>query len=256
MRKRLRSVPLLVGVVGALVLAGTSLVLPFEVRNSAIAGYTQTLDPQRGIAVSGARVTVNYPDLRRIDLDLRGYTRPARFDITLHVRPAEPGAADVRTVPLSVSGEEIWHQKEAFADPFTRVRFPAIAESAGRRYDIWIETGPRNRDDILALWSIKTYSRTTGREVLAAFLDDPPGSAAQEALRVVLASLLVALVGAFGWLLGGATSLALAAWRSIPAAPPPVAPGRGRWYTLGRFGRWPVRPPPSGTRRDAPEGSS
>lgn len=246
---RSRLLPWLVGLAGALLLAGGALFVPFEVRNSAAAGYTQTLDPERGISVGGARVPVNYPNLGRIDLDLRAYTRPSRFDITLHVRSAEPGAADVRVVPVSVTGEEVWHDKGAYADPFTRVEFEPIADSAGRRYDIWIETGPRNRDDILALWSIKTYSRVTGREVLAAFLDFAPGTGAPDVSRGILVGLLLALVVAFGWLLAGVTRLVVAGFPIGEGSP--VSPVGDRWYTLGRFARWrwPVRPPPLGARR-------
>jgi len=245
---RSRLLPWLVGLAGALLLAGGAVFVPFEVRNSAVAGYTQTLDPERGIAVRGGRVPITYPDLRRIDLDLRAYTRTPRFDITVHVRPAVPGATDVRVIPVSVEGEAVWHDKGAFADPFTRVEFAPIAGSAGQRYDIRIETGPRNRDDILTLWSIKTYSRTTGREVLAAFVARAPGTAAPDIHRAVLVGLLIALVGAFGWLLGGVTWLVLAGFAS--GEDPSVSSVRGRWYTLARFERWrwPVRPPPPGAR--------
>lgn len=244
-----RLFPWLVGVVGALLLAGGALLVPFEVRNSAVAGYTQTLDPERGIAVRGARVPINYPNFRRIDLDLRAYSRPPRFDITVHVRPAEPGATDVRVIPLSVTGEEVWHDKGAFADPFTRVEFEPIAGSAGQRYDIRIETGPRNRDDVLALWSIKTYSRTTGREVLAAFVDHAPGTGAPGVPRGVLVGLLIALVAAFGWLLAGVSRLVVDGFAS--GAGPAVSSDQRRWYTLARFERRrrSVRPSPPEARQ-------
>ena len=129
-------------------------------------------------------------------------------------------------------------------------------DSAGKRYEVWVERGPRNRDDIVTIWSIKTYSRVTGRDVLGALLDDPPGTAAAGLVRVVLIVLLVGLVGAFGWLLAGVVALVISAGGALRAIDdqaagraPPVAMAHGRWYTLSRFARWPFRPLLFGARR-------
>ena len=230
--------PVAVGVVAALALVGLGLLAPIEVRHSAPFGFSLTLDRDRGIAVRGGFVTPNYPDFDRIDLDLRGYDRDAEYDLTVHVRRDRPGADDLRTVPLALSGERIWHAKPTFADPFLTVRFPPIRGSAGRRYYVWVESGPRNRDDVVALWSIKSYSRARGADVLAAFLQNRSGTTAPTALRGVLVGMLLALVVGFGWLMAAVTALALRARRET-AAPRPeaVASGADRWYTLSRFAR-------------------
>ena len=186
-------------------------------RHSAPFGFRLTLDARRGIAVRGALVTANYPDFNRVDLDLRAYDTPADYDLTLHVRPAAPGAADVRTVAFALSGERIRHDKPAFDDPFVTVRFPPIADSAGQRYYVWVEPGPRNRDNVLALWSLKSYSEVSGREVLAAFLADPPGDRAPGLVRASLLAALIGFAAAVGWLVGALVGLA------TPAAHPAVA---------------------------------
>ena len=229
-----------------LTLLGAGLFVPFEVRNSAPAGYVQTLDPTRGIAVRGARVLINYPDFHRVDVDLRGYTPDARYDLTLHIRPVVAGAGDVRTVPISVTSEEIWHRKPDLANPFTTVRFEPLQDSAGTQYDISVSLGPRNRDDVFALWSVKTYSRSSGREVLAAMLDALPGGTAPGAIRASLIVLLVGFAVGAAWLVGAVVGLAVGDSASDLSAT--VAPVRRRWYTLGRFARWSSRPPPQRAR--------
>ena len=213
-----------VGVIAAVTLAGSALLVPVEVRHSAPFGFSLTLDAERGIAVRGGFVTANYPDFNRLDLDLRAYDVDAEYDLTVHVRPDQAGAPDVRTIALSLPGERIRHDKAPFADPFVTLRFPPIADSVGRRYYVWVEAGPRNRDDVLALWSIKSYSRVTGREVLAAYLADPPGDAAPDLVRAIIVSLLLGLVASFGWLVGALTSLA------VPPTPDRLTlPANDRW---------------------------
>jgi hypothetical protein len=216
-------VPGAVGVVAALLLVGLGLLAPIEVRHSAPFGFSQTLDRERGIAVRGGFVTPNYPGFNRVDLDLRAYHRDADYDLTVHVRRDRPGAADLRTIPLSLPGERIRHDKPPFADPFQTVRFPPIPDAAGRRFYVWVEPGPRNRDDVVALWSIKSYSRARGADVLAAFLQFRAGDAAPIATRAALVGLPLALAGTFGWLMAAVTALAL---RS------------GRESNPARFGRW------------------
>ena len=198
-----------VGIAAAAAVVAGGLLAPLEVRHSAPFGFRLTIDPERAIAVRGGFVAPNYPNFNRVDLDLRAYDLDAHFDLTVHVRPAEPGAADVRVVPVSLPGDRIRHDKATFADPFVTVRFAPIADSAGRPYYVWVEAGPRNRDDVVTLWSIKSYSRVTGRAVLAAYLADPPGDASSAVVRAVLVSLLLGLVGAFGWLMAALTGAAL-----------------------------------------------
>jgi hypothetical protein len=207
-----RRLAFIVGLLTALVLTAASLFIPVEVRHSAPFGFSQTLDARRGIAVNGGRITANYPNFNRIDLDLRAYTWPDAFDLTVHVRPDVAGAADVRTIPLGISPSRIPDQKATFDDPFVTIRFDPIADSAGKRYYVWIETGPRNREDILALWSIKSYSRVEGRDVIEAMLAEAPGQAAPALTRVALIVLMLLLVGTVGWLVA---VLALPSARSI-----------------------------------------
>ena len=227
-----------VGMIAAVVLAGAGLFAPIEVRHSAPFGFRLTFDAPRGIAVRGGVVIANYPNFNRLDLDLRAYRVDADYDLTVHVRPDRPGAGDVRTVALSLPGTRIRHDKPAFADPFVTVRFPPLPDSSGQRYYVWIEPGPRNRDDVVALWSIKSYSRSTGAQVLAAFLRNPPGDIAITLVQGVLVGLLLALVAAFGWVMAALTALALSGTGAplrTSAGFLPVA--RGRWYTLGSSAR-------------------
>lgn len=198
-----------VGSVAALILVGLALLAPMEVRHSAPFGFALTLDRERGIAVRGGFVTPNYPGFNRVDLDLRAYHPEADYDLAVFVRPDRPGASDLRAVPLSLHGERIRHDKAVFADPFVTVRFPPIAESAGSRYYVRVEVGPRNRDDVVSLWSIKSYSGARGVDVLAAFLQTRSGERAIPPARAVLLGLLVLFAAAFGWLVAAVTGFAL-----------------------------------------------
>jgi hypothetical protein len=241
-----------IGAAAALLLAGFALLAPVEARHSAPFGFSLTLDPERGIAVRGGFVTANYPNFNRLDLDLRAYQPQATYDLTIHVRPDRAGAADVRTIHLSLRGERIRHDKAPFADPFLTVRFPPIAESAGRRYYVWVDPGPRNRDNVVTLWSLKSYSRVTGRAVLGALLDNPPGDAPLGLARTVLSAMLLGLVAAFGWLMAATVTLARSELRAIGAGvhESTVAPPGERWYNLGRLARRHSRRSfPSGTHR-------
>jgi hypothetical protein len=197
--RRRRPILMVVFVLAIGLIAG-SLNRPVEVRHSAPYGFSQTLDPDRLIAVRGGYINPNYDDFNRLDLDLRAYSWQERYDLTVHVRPAEPGVADLRTIPLSVSTERIWYQKEAFENPFVTVRFPPIKESAGRRFYVWVEGGPRNRDAIWTLWSIKSYSKVSGYRVLSAWLDAPPEPLGEGPGRLALILLIVGSVLAAAWL--------------------------------------------------------
>jgi len=197
----------MVGVAVAVALVAAVLLVPVEVRHSAPFGFRLTLDDERGIAVMSGRVRPNYDDFNRLDLDLRAYIVESDYDLSITIRPDRRGAAAIRTIPLSVRGTDIRHNKDPLQDPFLTVRFPPIPDSAGKRYSILVQTGPRNRDDIITLWSMKTYSAVPGRAVVGALLDDPPGDVAPNALRVVLGALLVGFAGAVGWLTAGLVAL-------------------------------------------------
>ena len=195
---------------------------PVEVRHSAPFGFSLTFDARRAIAVRGGYVTANYDDFNRLDLDLRSYTAGERFDLTVHVRPAGPDAPDVRTITLAVDASEIWHQKSVFGDPFVTVRFDPIPDSSGTRYFVWVEAGPRNRDAIWTLWSIKSYSRVPAREVLAALVDAPPEPLGHAAGRVVLILLTGGTIATAAWLLGAT----IGAGFGRPCRAEPAADGR------------------------------
>ncbi len=184
------------GLIGAIAVAGLATVIPVDVRHSAPYGFSLTADFRRAIAVSGGYIRPNYDHFNRLDLDLRAYTPGQTYDLTIHIRPAEPGAPDVRQIPLNLPAERIFHVKKPFANPFITVRFPEIRGSAGKIYYVWVETGPRNRDAVIALWSIKSYSRLTGWTVLRAFVQRRTGDAmAAKVALIVLSVACVTLIG-------------------------------------------------------------
>jgi hypothetical protein len=186
------------GVAASALVLLLGLFLPMEIRHSAPYGFSKTIDFDRSLAVNGGYVTANYDHFNRIDLDLRAYTPNVTYDLTIHIRPAVAGAAEVRTIPLSVTSAQVFNRKRAFDNPFITVHFPSIQESAGQTYYVWVERGPRNRDDVIALWSIKSYSRESGRAVIAAFLNgvaDGRGAWIIQAGLVVALTVFVAMVG-------------------------------------------------------------
>ena len=194
-------VPVLVGVLLVAVIAVAGSLWPIDVRHSAPYGFSKTIDFSRLIAVHGGYVTANYEDFDRIDLDLRAYWASDRYDLIVHIRPIAPGAAEIRTVNLSLPASEIPPDKGTLSDPFLTIRFPAIKQSAGQTYYVWIEPGIRNRDDVIALWSIKSYSRVPAWRVVAAFVQDAPGGQLAAVMRMALILLLSALVFSLGWCL-------------------------------------------------------
>lgn len=189
-----------IGTFFALLLAAS--VWRVEVRHSAPYGFSKTIDFERLIAVPGGYVTANYPNFDRIDLDLRAYDVAATYDLTIHIRPAIAGAADVRTIGLDLSGSKIPYAKGAFFDPFVTVRFPPIVDSRNQTYYVWVERGPRNRNDVVTVWSIKSYSSVPARAVLDASLrriGPAWGATELEPIAVVAASCSIvfgALAGA------------------------------------------------------------
>jgi hypothetical protein len=175
---------------------------PVEVRHSAPFGFSLTYDARRAIAVHGGYVTANYDDFNRVDLDLRAYTAGERYDLTVHVQPAGRDAPDVRTIPLGVDAAEIWHQKSVFGNPFVTLHFDPIPDSAGKRYFVWVEAGPSNRDAVWTLWSIKSYSRVPASEVLAALVKAPPEPLGRVPGRVALILLTGGTIATAAWLFG------------------------------------------------------
>lgn len=231
-------VPLVVGVLSALILAGAGLFVPLEVRHSAPFGFSLTLDARRGMAVRGGVVTANYPNFNRIDLDLRAYDVQARYDLIVHVRPDVQQAADVRTLSLSVPGSQIRHDKSSFADPFVTLRFPPIADSAGRGYYVWVDAGPRNRDDVVAVWSIKSFSEARGAEVLAAFLRGSPDDSRPVPAIAFMLAILFGCVLAFGWMMGALTDMVQQSNRAHRSDRRDEPSGAARqWFTLASRAR-------------------
>lgn len=227
------AVPLIVGGLSALILVGAGLWLPIEVRHSAPFGFSLTLDASRGLAVRGGIVVANYPNFNRVDLDLRAYDIQARYDLTIHIRPDAPGAADMRTVRVSIAGDQIRHDKSSFAAPFVTVRFPPIADSSGQRYYVWVDPGPRNRDEVVTIWSIKSFSEARGMNVLAAFLRGSPGEIRPVAVIAALLAVLFGLVLTVGWLMSAVTASIQRQSASPGSGRADERTGGGRqWYTL------------------------
>jgi len=197
----------LAGALAAAAVTALATVIPIDVRHSAPYGFSLTADFRRSIAVNGGYIRPNYDHFNRLDLDFRAYTLGQVYDLTIHIRPAEPGAPDVRQISLDVPAERIFHAKQPFANPFLTVRFPEIRDSAGKTYYVWVETGPRNRDAVVALWSIKSYSRLTGRTVLSTFVHQRVGDSM--AARVALILLAVAIVTMTGVIVAVLTELSL-----------------------------------------------
>lgn len=141
-----------------------------EVRHSAPYGFSKTIDFSRLIAVPGGYVTANYSGFNRVEIDLRAYSDEATYDLTLHIRPALPGAGDVRTIHMDVRGAEVFNTKAALEDPFMTINFEPIANSAGQTYYVWVERGPRNQDQVITVWSIKSYSSVPFRTVVSSMV--------------------------------------------------------------------------------------
>lgn len=193
--------PWAVGLLAAVLLLAAGTIWRVDVRHSAPYGFSKTIDFRRLIAVRGGYVSPNYDDFDRLDVDLRAYSPGALFDLAIHIRPAVPGAADVRVLHLDLPASRIDNRKGYFADPFITLRFAPIADSAGKTYYVWVEPGIRNRDQVVALWSIKSYSRVPAWRVISAFVDEAPGGAHRGLVRLALILLYAALVISSGWLL-------------------------------------------------------
>jgi hypothetical protein len=203
--------PRAAGATAALLIAIVALAVPLEIRHSARFGFSETVDFDRSIAVTGGYVTSNYGNFNRVDLDLRAYTPETTFDLTIHIRPAYAGEQDVRVLHIQVPADEIFHKKKVFGNPFIRLEFSPIEESANQTYYVWVERGPRNLDDIINLWSIKSYSRQRGSAVLAAFLRNPPGQSAAWFMRIVFGIAMLGFLFAVGWLVSALTRAAMSA---------------------------------------------
>lgn len=205
------------------VLLAVMLIVPIELRHTAPFGFQQTLDRSRGIAVNGITVTSNYPDFNRVDLDLRAYTPGTNYDFTVLIRPETDKAEPVRVVRIARSYDNIAVDKAALADPFTTVRFDPIEESKGQAYYVSIDRGPRNEDDIVALWSVKSYSRLTGTAALTALVVGVPGDLPHWLTWTILSGFMLLFVLALGALM-----LALGGWAWREAWTPVRADGTVR----------------------------
>lgn len=184
------------GSAAVILLAWIATAAPFDFRHGAAYGFSKTIDFDRSLAVRGGYVVSDYPDFARVDLDLRSYSPDARYDLAVHIRSADLGTPDVRTVLLDVGGDRVPSAKGSFTDPFVAVRFPPIRNSAGRVYYVWVDSGPRNRDDVIALWSVKSFSRMTPATMVQVLLKGTGNGGADVAavgvLGVAIASLAVA----------------------------------------------------------------
>jgi hypothetical protein len=199
-------------ILAVMVIAGIAVLLfPASVRHNAPLGVSRTIDSGRGIAVRGGYVMPNYDGFDRLYLDLRVYSDEPFYDFTVHVRPAGPDQPDLKTIALRVPRADVWHAKGAFANPYLAVGFPEIADSAGSRYYVWVESGPRNRDDIWTLWRIKSYSTVPVWEVARAWITTPPEPLGRWPGGLMLVVVMAAMVASLGW-------LALALTR-MPAGP-------------------------------------
>lgn len=201
------------------IILAVALLIPIEIRHTAPFGFRQTLDRSRGIAVNGVTVTSNYANFNRIDLDLRAYTEQERYDFIVRIRPLTEDAEAVRSVRITRPYDEIAVNKAALADPFSTVRFDPIADSSGKSYYVWVERGPRNQDDIVALWSVKSYSRLRGTAALTAFITGVPVKMPQWAGWGVLVGLMVLFIAAFAALI-----LSLGRWAWYDAWGPTASP--------------------------------
>jgi hypothetical protein len=201
-----------IGTICALLVA--AFIWRVEVRHSATYGFSLTKDPTRGIAVPGGYVTANYPDFNRLDIDFRAYSDSPRYDLIVHVRPAHPDAQDVRTIRLGIDGKQVFNAKDAFANPFVTVRFDPIADSADQTYYIWVERGPRNQDDVITVWSIKSYSRVSSRTVMSAIFRRVGPSWRLNWMSTLLAAASVAI--AVGFALGMAALVFVGSSAQLP----------------------------------------
>ena len=199
-RRTIRRGPLIFGAFVVAAITVAMLVAPFSIRHNAPLGVSRTIDSGRGIAVRGGYVTPNYDEFDRLDLDIRAYDLDATYDFVVHVRPSGPDAPDVRTIALSLDRDDVWHEKGAFRNPYTTVRFPPISNAAGQRYYVWVETGPRNRDDIWTLWRIKSYSTVSGWQVVRSWVESAPPPLGKWPGGVTIVLLLIAAVGCLAWL--------------------------------------------------------
>ena len=192
--------PLILFALVAIAICVAILFVPVSIRHNAPLGVSRTIDSGRGIAIRGGYVTPNYDDFNRLDFDFRAYDLDAAYDFVVHVRPSGPDAPDVRTISLSLDRDDVWHEKGAFRNPYTTVRFPAISNAAGQRYYVWVEAGPRNRDDIWTLWRIKSYSTVPVWEVARAWIESAPPPLGKWPGGAVVVLLLIATIGCLAWL--------------------------------------------------------
>ena len=199
-RMKRRREPFVVAAVVVVLASIALLLVPFAVRHNAPLGVSRTIDSGRGIAVRGGYIAPNYDEFDRLDLDIRAYDLDSSYDFVVHIRPAGPDEPDIRTVALQLDRDEVWHEKGAFSNPYLTVRFPAITDSAGQRYYVWVEGGPRNRDDVWTLWRMKSYSTVPAWQVVRAWIESAPPPLGKWPGGAAIVFLLVATAGCLAWL--------------------------------------------------------
>ena len=217
--RRRTAAAIAIGLVFGVVVVVGVLAVPVSVRHAAPFSSVQTVDFDRGIATLGGEVHPNYDDFDRVELDLRAYTSLVpddRYDFVLTLQTLDDHET-VRRVAFSVPADRIPATKSAFTGIGTSVGFDAIPDSAGQTYYLSLERGPRNVDDVVTLWGIRSYSNLRAVDVLVAATEDYDlGLPADVSRAVILALLWLVLVGASVLV----ATVTLAAWpgdRSWPA---------------------------------------
>src|SRR5262249_3363148 len=98
---------------------------------------------------------------------------------------------------LSVDSDDIWFRKGTWQNPFLSLRFDPIQDSAGKTYYVWVERGPSDANDVLALWSMKSYSKVPAIDVVRAFMRESSfgrhGASATAAGWALLLAALIAI---------------------------------------------------------------
>ncbi len=192
-----------VSVLAALALVAVTivvvLVVPVSVRHAAPFGSVQTVDFDRSIAILGGEIQPNYGNFDRVDLDLRAYgddVPDGSYEFVLTIQSLDRPEI-VRRVAFSAPQERIAASRSAFADNYTSVSFSKIADSAGERYYLSLERGPRNADDIVTIWGIQSFSSVMMVDVLwAAASGYPIGLEPTEDRTVLLLLMGLTLAGA------------------------------------------------------------
>ncbi|HEV2527767.1 MAG TPA: hypothetical protein VGT61_04850 [Thermomicrobiales bacterium] len=215
------TIGLVVTLAVSLLLIAGALLVPLSVRNGAPFGNQQTVDFERGIAVLGAEITPNYDGMDRLGLDLRAYSDAVpgdQYDFIVSIRDIDADRI-VRSVAISVDVAQIPASKPPFHDVLTDVRFDPIPDSAGVAYYVDVERGPRNADDVVALWGVQAYSSLTAADVMEdAIASYDLGYPSRTTALLLVVLTLLSITGA-GAVIGTTTAaLVDARWRDVDRA--------------------------------------